>query len=118
MSIHYSASTGGFYTTEIHGGIIPSDAVEITAEEHAALLAGQSAGKRIVSDAAGRPVLADPPPPAPPTVEELRAMRAAAYRDEADPLFFKAARGEASMEDWEAKVAEIRERFAYAEGAQ
>lgn len=59
----YSKATGGFYDRAIHGDNIPDDAVEITEEEHAALLAGQSAGKRIVADAEGRPVLADPPPP-------------------------------------------------------
>jgi len=37
--------------------------------------------------------------------------RRAAYISEADPLFFKAQRGEATMEDWQAKVAEIKERF-------
>jgi len=37
--------------------------------------------------------------------------RQAAYISEADPLFFKAQRGEATMEDWQAKVAEIRDRF-------
>lgn len=57
----YSKSTGGFYSAEIHGDAIPSDAVEITVEEHAALLEGQSQGKRIQADANGKPVLADPP---------------------------------------------------------
>ena len=28
-------------------------------------------------------------------------------------LFFKAQRGEATMEEWEAKVAEIRSRYPY-----
>jgi len=37
--------------------------------------------------------------------------RRAAYISESDPLFFKAQRGEATMEDWQAKVAEIRDRF-------
>jgi len=37
--------------------------------------------------------------------------RRAAYIAEADPLFFKAQRGEATMKDWQAKVAEIKERF-------
>lgn len=57
----YSKSTNGFYDIAIHGNNIPADAVEITAEEHAALIEGQSQGKRIVADDAGRPVLADPP---------------------------------------------------------
>ena len=37
--------------------------------------------------------------------------RRAAYISESDPLFFKAQRGEATMEDWQAKVAEIKARF-------
>ena len=39
--------------------------------------------------------------------------RAIAYTSEADPLFFKAQRGEATIEDWEAKVEEIRTRYPY-----
>lgn len=37
--------------------------------------------------------------------------RRAAYIAEADPLFFKAQRGEATMDEWQAKVAEIKTRF-------
>ena len=59
----YSKSTGGFYDHEIHGNSIPIDAVEITEAAHAALLNGQSQGKRIVTGADGHPELADPPPP-------------------------------------------------------
>lgn len=59
----YSNSTGGFYTSEIHGAAIPVDAVEITAEAHAALLEGQSQGKSIVADKDGYPVLKSPPEP-------------------------------------------------------
>jgi hypothetical protein len=44
---------------------------------------------------------------------EARAARAAAYTTEADPLFFKAQRGEATMAEWEAKVANIRARYPY-----
>ena len=65
----YSAEKNGFYAREIHGDDMPADVVEITAEEHAALLAGQSNGKTIAADEAGRPVLQDPPPP---TTEQLR----------------------------------------------
>jgi hypothetical protein len=39
--------------------------------------------------------------------------RATAYTTEADPLFFKAQRGEATIEEWQAKVAEIRSRYPY-----
>ncbi|WP_275662172.1 DUF4376 domain-containing protein [Laribacter hongkongensis] len=58
----YAKSTGGFYSREIHGAHIPADAVEITAEQHTELLAGQSAGQLINADESGYPVLADPPP--------------------------------------------------------
>ena len=39
--------------------------------------------------------------------------RAAAFASEADPLFFKVQRGEATIEEWEAKVEEIRTRYPY-----
>lgn len=59
----YSAKTQGFYSREIHGDNIPADAVSISDADYNDLLDGQSSGKRIVPDANGRPVLADPPPP-------------------------------------------------------
>jgi hypothetical protein len=61
---HYSPTTSGFYVREIHRGAIPADAVEITDAQHAALMAGQGQGKRIVAGPSG-PVLADPPAPTP-----------------------------------------------------
>ena len=73
----YSKTTGGFYVREIHGDNIPADAVEITAEQHAALLQGQSGGKLITADENGYPVLIDPPVP---TTEQLAAT-ARAERD-------------------------------------
>ena len=49
------------------------------------------------------------------TPEEVKAEAAAkrqrAYEQEADPLFFKAQRGETTMDEWRAKVAEIKVRF-------
>lgn len=48
-----------------------------------------------------------------PTLEQQQAARAEAYRAEADPLFFKAQRSEATLEEWQAKVAEIKARFPY-----
>jgi len=38
-------------------------------------------------------------------------LRFKAYQTEADPLFFKWQRGEATKEQWLAKVAEIKERY-------
>lgn len=58
----YSATTGGFYSTDIHGEDMPADVMEITADEHALLLEGQSQGRRISPSADGRPVLSDPLP--------------------------------------------------------
>ena len=48
------------------------------------------------------------PPPAPQPTE---ALRRAAYEAEADPLFFKSQRGEATQAEWLAKVEEIKARF-------
>lgn len=45
--------------------------------------------------------------------KQIEESRASAYRSEADPLFFKAQRGEATMDEWNAKVAEIRARYPY-----
>ncbi len=46
----FSASTGGFYSREIHGDNMPADVVEITAEQHAELIEGQSLGLTIQAD--------------------------------------------------------------------
>jgi len=53
------------------------------------------------------------PEPEPPTLKQQQVARAAAYRKEADPLFFKAQRGEATMDEWLALVAEIKTRYPY-----
>jgi hypothetical protein len=49
---------------------------------------------------------------------QAQQQRAAAYAAEADPLFFKAQRGEASMDDWTAAVEAIRARFPYPSEAE
>jgi hypothetical protein len=41
--------------------------------------------------------------------------RAAAYTTEADPLFFKYQRGEATEQEWLDKIEEIRARYPYPE---
>lgn len=43
--------------------------------------------------------------------EQADSNRRAAYANEADSLFFKAQRGEATVEEWQAKIAEIKARF-------
>lgn len=108
----YSKQTNGFYSSDIHGDNIPEDAVEITTEQHAALLEGQSQGKIISADENGYPILTDPPPLTAEQIQEaVTAARAAAYVKESDPLFFKYQRGEVLKEDWLAKVAEIKARY-------
>lgn len=44
-----------------------------------------------------------------------KQKRALAYREEADPIFFKTQRGEATHADWILKVNEIRDRYPYSE---
>lgn len=108
----YSKNTNGFYSRDIHGDNIPEDAVEITTEQHAALLDGQSQGKIISADENGYPILIDPPPLTAEQIQEaVTAARAAAYVKESDPLFFKYQRGEVLKEDWLAKVTEIKARY-------
>lgn len=64
-------------------------------------------------------VVVDPEPapepvePLPPTKDEQEALRRVAYMTEADPIFFMAQRGEATVEEWTAKVAEIKARYPY-----
>lgn len=58
--MYYAKSTGGFYDPAIHGDNIPADAVEITGEEHASLMAAQEAGKVIQADKNGKPVAVAP----------------------------------------------------------
>lgn len=41
-----------------------------------------------------------------------KSERAEAYRLEADPIFFKYQRGEATFDDWLNKVNEIRKRYS------
>lgn len=60
---YFSALAGGFFDDEIHGNNIPGDAVVVTKEQHALILAEQGRGKVISSDGDGRPVAIDPPAP-------------------------------------------------------
>lgn len=61
MDIHYSTTNNAFYDSTIHSRM-PEDALEISPEQYAALLAGQSAGQVIMPGKDGKPVLADPAP--------------------------------------------------------
>lgn len=59
----YSKSTNGFYDQSINGSNIPSDAVEITVEQHAALILAQSIGSSISADGDGKPIILAPSNP-------------------------------------------------------
>lgn len=82
MSIYFSAITGGFFDDRIHGGNIPVDAVEITRAQHAELLAGQGMGAVIGVDAAGLPILIDPPVYEPTADDHRAAVAAERYKRE------------------------------------
>lgn len=68
MAKFYSAATGGFYSSEIHGSDMPADVVSITDEAWQNLCDGQANGKVITATATGKPRLSDPPAP---TEQEL-----------------------------------------------
>lgn len=71
-----SKKTGYFYDPAINE-LMPSDAVEIDAEIHAALLKGQGEGKVITWAEDGYPFLSDPTPPS----QEALAAVERAWRD-------------------------------------
>jgi hypothetical protein len=57
-------------------------------------------------------VTANPQPSEMPlTPEQIATLRRQAYQLEADPLFFKAQRGEATEQEWLDKIEEIRARY-------
>ena len=60
---------------------MPADVVEITAEQHAALIEGQASGQRIEGDANGFPVLVSPPEPTRAEVEARLWEQIKAERD-------------------------------------
>ena len=60
MTIYYK---DGFFD-DADGGFVPEGATEITEKTHRTLLEGQSAGKQIISNKKGEPVLVDAQPSA------------------------------------------------------
>jgi hypothetical protein len=75
--IYYSPTKGGFYFEE-RGDDIPENSIVVSQSEYDALFAGHLAGKMILPNEAGFPVLETPPPPPPPppqkTLAELEAQ--------------------------------------------
>ena len=64
-----------------------------------------------VSNAESIKAVVVPKPVQPVQQPDAEVLRQMAYRTESDPIFFKAQRGEATMEEWLAKVADIKERY-------
>ena len=56
----YDKETNGFYIDGFHE--IPNSAIEITDETYRTLLDGQAAGKQIIANKQGNPILVDPQP--------------------------------------------------------
>jgi hypothetical protein len=48
-----------------------------------------------------------------PNNNQQAESRRKGYETEADPIFFLIQRGEATQEEWQAKIAEIKERYPY-----
>lgn len=65
MSRYYSPTTGGFYSERYReryeaAGTWPSDAVEITEEQHNALLLGEASTDQMIGLVEGKPALVEP----------------------------------------------------------
>lgn len=113
--MYASKTTRCFYDAAIHGDNMPGDVVEISAEEHAGLMAGQSAGQVIDFDTGGRPFLADRPAP---SLEQQAAARRAEILADLERIDTASARplrailvGSATDED-RAKLTELDEQAA------
>ena len=101
----YSQSTKGFYSADIHGDAIPFDAVEITVEQHAQLMADQSAGATIQADANGYPVAVFPPPP---TLDQTKTALCTRVDSEADAARLKIAGDPLRVVEYERAAAEAQ----------
>jgi hypothetical protein len=106
MMKHFKSPDGELFAFELDGSqdhLIPGNFVLLTpAQYETESLAKQ---KNYIDQISAIPL----------TAEQIRQRRNVAFVSEADPLFFKAQRGEATIEEWQAKVAEIRARYPYPE---
>lgn len=116
----YQTDPNGFYVCPAVADADPLDEgawlvpAGCVTEAPPALSEGQRAqftnGAWVVIDPEPAP---EPVEPLPPTKAEQETLRRVTYMTEADPLFFMAQRGEATVEEWTAKVAEIKARYPY-----
>ncbi len=106
----------GFYDEGIHGDAIPNGVIEITEATHGALLEGQTQGKRMKVNADGSPELVDPPPPLPPSMDDVARARRLAYADPdtgSDRFFAEATRLRAAGDNAGAQAAEASGEARY-----
>lgn len=100
----YSDAVGGF-CDPAHYAELPADAVPISLDDYAALMAAEASGKKIVTGPDGFPVLIDRVA-AQLTVEQIEALRLAAYAEPvtgSDRFFAEVSRMQAMGEaGWEA----------------
>lgn len=99
-------------------GDLPDGATTVEPENHIGETYWLADGSKHVMDKLGplpEGALLVEPEPKPKTAEEIAAAvtaaRSNAYRNEADPIFFKWQRGEATKEEWLDKVAEIKSTY-------
>lgn len=82
MTLFYSSETNGFYDDALWPHALPADAVEVTAEQHLALLAAASEGRQIAAADDGRPVdVAAAAPSAEAVAASVRRQRDTAIAD-------------------------------------
>ncbi|MFO0447955.1 MAG: hypothetical protein ACK52I_04575, partial [Pseudomonadota bacterium] len=108
VKMRYSPSLKGFFPETINYPNLPQDLVTISDADYQLVMQKQSEGKSFLLLQNGEfsffdSVLTD---------EQIQEIRYAAYVKESDPLFFKWQRGEATKEDWLAKVEEIKARHS------
>lgn len=72
-------------------------------------------GNRHYDELVAQGIMPEPYVEPPASKEQLQTLRQAAYAAEADPLFFKWQRGEATQEEWLTKINDIKARFPYSE---
>lgn len=56
---YFAASTQAFYSSEVHGKIMPKDAVEITLAKYSEMLNARRQGKDVIGGAKGQPVVCE-----------------------------------------------------------
>lgn len=121
MELYFSPSQPGFYPGTDRAyyescGSWPEDAAKLTANEIAAYWRQTPPDGKLLGSVDGRPAWVDIVRE-PLSVEQMQALRLAAYREESDPLKIEAehdaliAGATPTYSRWLAKVAEIKARY-------